>query len=52
MEIKEVSLERIFNLGNYENIKVGFVAAVKEDEDVQRVLKLLNRESQEIQGKF
>lgn len=45
MEIKEVSLKRIFNLGNYENIAVGFVAAIKEGEDVQKILKLLNREA-------
>ncbi len=45
MKIKEVSLKRIFNLGNYENIQVGFVAAVEEDEDRQKVLKAMNREA-------
>ena len=45
IKIKEVSLKRIFNLGNYENIQVGFVAAVEEDEDRQKVLKVMNREA-------
>jgi len=37
-------LERIFNLGNYENVKIGFTATIgPENLDVEKTLKALDR---------
>jgi len=42
--ITEVRLERIFNLGNFENIKIGFTATIgPENPDVEKTLRALDR---------
>lgn len=44
MKIKEVTVERTFNLGNYENIKPGVTATVEDGEDPKEVMKVLDKE--------
>lgn len=39
MHIKEVYIERLVNLGNYENKKVGVTISVAEDEDAHVAAK-------------
>jgi hypothetical protein len=36
--ITEVRLDRTFNLGNYENIKVGLTASIIPGDDVERIV--------------
>ncbi len=47
MEIKEVYVERVFNLGNYETLRIGLRANVSEEEvdDVQTLLRNLEDEA-------
>ena len=35
MKVKQVSVKRIFNLGNYENIAIELIADVLENENIQ-----------------
>lgn len=44
MKIKEVTIERTFNLGNYENVKPGVTATIEEGEDPKEVMKILDKE--------
>lgn len=46
-KIKRVSLRRVFNLGNYENVAIELIAVVDEGEDVQKVLRFLDEEAKE-----
>lgn len=42
--ITEVKFERTFNLGNYENVKIGFTATIgPENPDVEKTLTGLDR---------
>jgi len=42
--IIEVRVDRTFNLGNYENIKIGLTATIgPENPDVAKTLKTLDR---------
>ena len=41
MRIKEVIYHRLFNLENYQNEKIGFVAEVEEGEDENQVMAKL-----------
>lgn len=40
MKIKEISYERIHNLGNFENEKMAVVVSVDGEEDPKKVFKL------------
>ena len=44
-KIKEVRLDRTFNLDNYENIKIGLTAVVNDGEDPIEILHELNQEA-------
>jgi len=41
--IKEVSFERVFNLGNYETCRIGLKATVTEENGVAKTIKALDR---------
>jgi len=41
--IREVSLSRKFNLGNYEMLEVGFIATIQEGQNPGEVLKALDK---------
>jgi len=47
MEVKitEVHFERVYNLGNYESMRVGLTATVANGQDHQEVLKALDQET-------
>jgi len=45
MKITEVRLDRTYNLGNYESLKVGLTASINDDEDPQEALAELNAEA-------
>lgn len=45
LNIREVSFERVFNLGNYESMRVGLVATVSDEQDFQQVIKALDAET-------
>jgi len=49
MTIKEVSLRRVFNLGNYETLHVELKASINESigEDVQDILAILEKKAEE-----
>jgi hypothetical protein len=44
-KITEVRLDRTFNLGNYESLKIGLTADVDQEDDVQEVLNELKQEA-------
>ena len=44
MKVKEISLQRTFNLGNYESVRVGAVAEVSEYDTPKSVLEALKKE--------
>lgn len=50
MEIKEVSFRRKFNLGNYETMDVELTATVAPGEDVDEVVRALDRKTVEIRN--
>jgi len=42
--VTEVSVERVFNLGNYESIRIGFKATIgPENPDVEKTLASLDK---------
>ena len=45
MEIKEVSFRRKFNLGNYETMDIELTATVGPEDDVNEVIKALDRKT-------
>lgn len=45
LSVKEVTIRRKFNLGNYETLDVEFVATVHEGQDHQEVAKALDKET-------
>lgn len=51
MEIKEVAFRRKFNLGNYETMDIELIATVGPDDDVNEVVKALDRKTVEIRNK-
>ena len=51
MEIKEVSFRRKFNLGNYETMDIELTATVGPEDDVNEVVKALDRKTVEIRNK-
>ena len=51
MEIKEVSFRRKFNLGNYEPLDIELTATVGPEDDVNEVIKALDRKTVEIRNK-
>lgn len=51
MEIKEVAFRRKFNLGNYETMDIEPIATVGPDDDVNEVVKALDRKTVEIRNK-
>jgi putative lipoic acid-binding regulatory protein len=52
MKITEVRLDRTFNMGNYQSVRVGFTASVDEDQgdNVQKALDILDREAHEFRN--
>ena len=42
-DIKEVSFNRKFNLGNYETMDVGLVATISDGQSVSETLKTLDK---------
>jgi hypothetical protein len=44
LKLKEISVSRTFNLGNFENVKPEISAAIGEDDDPQEGLKILDEE--------
>ena len=44
MKITEVSYGRVFNLGNYENVRIELTAAVNDGEETQDVIDKLAAE--------
>lgn len=51
MKIKEVSFRRKFNLGNYETMDIELTATVNPEDDVDEVIKALDRKTVEIRNK-
>ena len=51
MEIREVSFRRKFNLGNYETMDIELTATIGPDDDVNEVVKALDRKTVEIRNK-
>lgn len=51
MEIKEVAFRRKFNLGNYETMDIELIATVGPNDDVNEVVKALDRKTVEIRNK-
>ena len=41
--INEVYFERVFNLGNYETMRIGLKATVTDDYGVERTIKALDK---------
>ena len=50
MKIKEVSFRRKFNLGNYETMDIELTATIGPDDDVNEVVKALDRKTVEIRN--
>ena len=50
MELKEVSVSRKFNLGNYQMLEIGLVATVGPDDLASDVAKALDRKIVEIKN--
>ncbi len=44
MEIKEVSLRKTYNMGNYQSMSVELKASIDKDEDPQKVIKELKEQ--------
>ena len=51
MEIKEVSFRRKFNLGNYESMDIELTATIGPEDDVNEVVKALDKKTVEIRNK-
>lgn len=51
MQIKEVSFRRKFNLGNYETMDIELTATVGPEDDVDEVVKALDRKTVAIRNK-
>lgn len=51
MEITQVSFRRKFNLGNYETMDIELTATVGKEDDVDEVVKALDRKTVEIRNK-
>ena len=51
MEIKEVTFTRKFNLGNYETMDISLTATVGPEDDVNEVVKALDRKTVELRNK-
>lgn len=51
MEIKEVSFRRKFNLGNYETMDIELTATVGPEDDVDEVVKALDKKTVAIRNK-
>ena len=51
MEIKEVAFRRKFNLGNYETMDIELIATVGPNDDVDEVVKALDKKTVEIRNK-
>jgi len=45
MTIKQVTLRRVFNLGNYETLHIELQADIDKNEDVKEVLDDLHQEA-------
>lgn len=45
LDVKEVSVRRKINLGNFENEDIEFVANVREGQDFREVAKALDKET-------
>lgn len=45
LDVREISIRRKFNLGNYESIDIEYLAAVKEGQDFKEVALSLDREA-------
>lgn len=50
MEIKEVSFRRKFNLGNYETMDIELTATVGPEDDVNEVIKALDKKTVQIRN--
>lgn len=50
MEIKEVSFRRKFNLGNYETMDIELTATIGPDDDVNEVVKALDKKTVQIRN--
>lgn len=50
MEIKEVSFRRKFNLGNYETMDIELTATVGPEDDVNEVVKALDKKTVQIRN--
>lgn len=51
MEITQVSFRRKFNLGNYETMDIELTATVGPEDDVDEVVKALDRKTVAIRNK-
>lgn len=51
MKIKEVSFRRKFNLGNYETMDIELTATVGPEDDVEEVVKALDKKTVAIRNK-
>ena len=51
MEIKEVSFRRKFNIGNYESMDIELTATIGPEDDVNEVVKALDRKTVELRNK-
>ena len=45
MRIKTVGYQRVFNLGNYESLRIELHAEINEGEDVQATIDELSKEA-------
>lgn len=50
MKIKEVSFRRKFNLGNYETMDIELTATVGPEDDVNEVVKALDKKTVQIRN--
>ena len=50
MEIKEVSFRRKFNLGNYETMDIELTATTGPEDDVNEVVKALDKKTVQIRN--
>lgn len=52
MELKEVTMTRKFNLGNYENVEIGLVATVGPDDKAADVARALDKKIIQIKNGY
>ena len=50
MEIREISLRRKFNLGNYETMDIELTTTIGPEDDVEEVFKALDKKTVQLRN--